>query len=130
MQVLPALESTRRLPLCIHERDFIPGRYISQNIVERMEESRHVLLILSNASLKNDWSRFELFVAHRYGVIHRQIPVTTLLLEPLSVSLMDAHVITLLQAMPWIEWPGCGCSPSDVERFWSRLGETLRSRAM
>ena len=95
-----------------------------------MEESRHVLLILSNASLKNDWSRFELFVAHRYGVIHRQIPVTTLLLEPLSVSLMDAHVITLLQAMPWIEWPGCGCSPSDVERFWSRLGETLRSRAM
>ncbi|KAL8587054.1 hypothetical protein ACOMHN_023444 [Nucella lapillus] len=127
-QVLPALERNSRLPLCIHERDFVPGRYISQNVVERMEESRHVLLILSNAFLQNDWCRFELFVAQKYGLIHRRIPVSILVLERLRVELMDAHVITMLQATPGIEWPGKEGNDRDVAHFWQRLGDTLGSR--
>ncbi|KAK7101517.1 hypothetical protein V1264_019891 [Littorina saxatilis] len=129
-KALPALERNHQLALCIHERDFIPGTYISQNVVERMAESCHVLLVLSNNFLKNDWCRFELFVAQQYGQIHRRIPVTVLHLEPLRVELMDAHVIALLQSVPGVEWPGWGseCSARAVERFWSRLGRILGSR--
>ncbi|PVD24721.1 hypothetical protein C0Q70_15206 [Pomacea canaliculata] len=93
--VLPQVERGRRLPLCIHERDFEPGKYFTQNVVERMEESRQVLIVLSNAFLRNDWCRFELFVAHRYGLIHRRLPVTVVQLETLHMEYMDAHVITL-----------------------------------
>ncbi|XP_076469140.1 uncharacterized protein LOC143299679 [Babylonia areolata] len=126
-QVVPALERARRLPLCIHERDFIPGRYFSQNVVERMEESRNVLLVLSNAFLQNDWCRFELFVAQKYGLIYRQIPITVLVLERLRVDLMDAHVVTMMQATPGIEWPGRQGNDRDLANFWSRLGQTLGS---
>ncbi|KAK7488609.1 hypothetical protein BaRGS_00020226, partial [Batillaria attramentaria] len=125
-KMLPSLECGYRLPLCIHERDFVPGRYISQNIVERMEESDHILLVLSNAFLRDDWCRFELFVAQQYGLIHHRIPITVLLLEPLDVELMDGHVIIMLQS-PALEWPGPEGTDRQRDMFWRRLGESLTS---
>lgn len=124
LQILPALEKGFRMPLCIHERDFVAGTYFSDNIIERMAESRHVLLVLSNAFLRDDWCRFELFVAQRYGLVHRRIPITVLLLEPLDVELMDGHVIMLLQS-PKLEWPGPQSSDSNRESFWRKLGQSL-----
>lgn len=119
------MERGRRLPLCIHERDFEPGKYFTQNVVERMEESRQVLIVLSNAFLRNDWCRFELFVAHRYGLIHRRLPVTVVQLETLHMEYMDAHVITLLQATPCLEWPGPGSTTHLRDMFWRKLAEAL-----
>lgn len=45
-QLLPCLEDNRNpYRLCIHERDFMPGRWIIDNIVENIESSRKVTLL-------------------------------------------------------------------------------------
>lgn len=43
-QLLPSLENNRNpYRLCIHERDFMPGKWIIDNIIENIENSRKVL---------------------------------------------------------------------------------------
>lgn len=43
-QLLPSLENSRNpYRLCIHERDFMPGRWIIDNIIDNIENSRKVL---------------------------------------------------------------------------------------
>lgn len=43
-QLLPCLENnTNPYRLCIHERDFMPGKWIIDNIIENIESSRKVL---------------------------------------------------------------------------------------
>nr|KAG5689210.1 hypothetical protein BaRGS_014866 [Batillaria attramentaria] len=82
----PELEGRRGLRLCLHERDFVPGRFISHNIIERMQESAAILPILSNSFLRSDWCRFELFVAVKSGLAHAQrpVPLVPILLEDLD----------------------------------------------
>lgn len=48
-QLLPCLEDNRNpYRLCIHERDFMPGRWIIDNIIENIETSRKVLKCILN----------------------------------------------------------------------------------
>ena len=50
--LMPELEGTQNLRLCVHERDFIPGRNIVDNIVEAVESSKKVVLYLHYLSKK------------------------------------------------------------------------------
>ncbi|XP_046551824.1 toll-like receptor 6 [Haliotis rubra] len=47
--IIPRIEDEAKLKLCIHERDFIPGEYIVDNIVTSLERSRKVIMVLSNS---------------------------------------------------------------------------------
>lgn len=54
-QLLPCLENNKNpYRLCIHERDFMPGKWIIDNIIENIESSRKV-----NYERKVDLKRFE-----------------------------------------------------------------------
>ena len=60
----PQLEDNRpKLRLCIHHRDWLVGRDITDNIVESIEASRKSLLIVSNAFAASSWCQFELTMA-------------------------------------------------------------------
>ena len=68
-QLRPQLENARseeegaNLRLCIHHRDWLCGRGITDNIVESIEASRKSLLIVSNAFAASSWCQFELTMA-------------------------------------------------------------------
>ena len=63
-QLRPQLEDNRpKLRLCIHHRDWLGGRDITDNIVESIEASRKSLLIVSNAFAASSWCQFELTMA-------------------------------------------------------------------
>ena len=57
---LPLLETTNNLRLCFYDRDWLPGRDITDNIVDSMENSRKTILIVSNAYAMTQWCHFEL----------------------------------------------------------------------
>ena len=46
-QLLPELEEERDFKLCIHSRNFTPGRDIKDNIEEAIENSKSVIIIMS-----------------------------------------------------------------------------------
>ena len=63
-QLRPQLEENRpKLRLCIHQRDWLGGRDITDNIVESIEASRKSLLIVSTAFAASSWCQFELTMA-------------------------------------------------------------------
>ncbi|GFQ84006.1 toll-like receptor 2 [Trichonephila clavata] len=65
--LIPALENEdTKYKLCVHERDFQIGRLITENILEAIENSRNVILILTEDFIKSEWCMFELHMAqHR-----------------------------------------------------------------
>ncbi|GIY54923.1 insulin-like growth factor-binding protein complex acid labile subunit [Caerostris extrusa] len=51
--LIPALElEDPRYKLCVHERDFILGQLITENILESIEASRNVILVLTEDFIK------------------------------------------------------------------------------
>ena len=45
--------------LCLHHRDFAPGKTIFENIVYSLEMSKNCVIILSKDYAKSEWCRFE-----------------------------------------------------------------------
>ncbi|CAG2219503.1 TLR13 [Mytilus edulis] len=57
------LEQDRNLKLCIHERDFIPGHDITNNMVTAIRTSRKTICIITRSFLESDICMFELNMA-------------------------------------------------------------------
>lgn len=48
----------------VHVRDFVPGRDISEQIIEAVDLSKRTLIILSDNFVASDWAKMEFDVAH------------------------------------------------------------------
>ena len=69
---VPDNDSEENIPtkfkFCIHERDFLPGNTIEDNIVNAIENSRKTILVLSGNFLTSGWCEFELQMARMESV--------------------------------------------------------------
>ncbi|CAG4982115.1 unnamed protein product [Colias eurytheme] len=64
LEMISQLESTPPyLKLCIYERDFEIGSFISESILGSINESRYIILIISNSFAKSQWCRWETHLA-------------------------------------------------------------------
>ena len=75
-----------RFRLCIHDRDFIPGEAIEENIWKAIESSRKTIVVLSKNFLKSAWCEFELQIARKECVEKGRNLIIAVMLEPLSVD--------------------------------------------
>ena len=57
--LLPELEENRNFRLCIHSRDFTPGRDIKDNIEEAIEGSNSAIIIMSQGFVDSMWGKEE-----------------------------------------------------------------------
>lgn len=65
-QLIPNLEKRAEITICLHERDFQVGLSILENIIQCMDQSRCLLLVVSESFLKSNWCSFEMHLAqHR-----------------------------------------------------------------
>ena len=112
-----------RFRLCIHDRDFIPGEAIEENILKAIESSRKTIIVLSKNFLKSAWCEFELQIARKECVEKGRNLIIAVMLEPLSVDdKMSRSVERLIRQNTYIEWPD---NPSDQARFWCKLRTAL-----
>ena len=49
--------------LCLHERDFMPGATIGENVLRAIDSSRKTIVVLSRNFLQSKWCEFELQMA-------------------------------------------------------------------
>ncbi|XP_061167638.1 stimulator of interferon genes protein-like [Saccostrea echinata] len=61
-KILEVLES-EGFQCCFPERDFLPGKILTDLIVDAIHSSRHVILVISPSSLQSEWSKFEMLLA-------------------------------------------------------------------
>ncbi|XP_032803077.2 toll-like receptor 2 [Petromyzon marinus] len=126
--LVPTLESSNPdLKLCIHERDFTPGEWIVDNIIQCIEHSNKTLFILSRNFVNSEWCHYELYFAQHRVLEQRQDSLVLLLLEPLprnSVPSKFCRLRKLLNRKTYLEWPA---EEGKRSMFWASLRALLQS---
>ncbi|XP_029138631.2 uncharacterized protein [Labrus bergylta] len=85
------------LQVCYHERDFIPGRTVLENMSDCIQESQKVLLVLSSEFVRSRWCLLEANMSLFRDCLERK-PIVPVLLEPgVSIPLHLCH-LTYLEA--------------------------------
>nr|KAG5692120.1 hypothetical protein BaRGS_014283 [Batillaria attramentaria] len=77
--LMPVLEEQMELRLCVHQRDFIPGKNITDNIVDSLAVSKRVLALFSPNFAESQWCQFELEMCLSHVVDGDDVMVIVLL---------------------------------------------------
>ncbi|XP_044759712.1 toll-like receptor 4 [Coccinella septempunctata] len=116
------------LRLCIYERDFQVGSYISESVLENIAKSRKTVLVVSNSYAKSYWCNWESQIAEHHRLFSREMNDLTddsIVLIKLG-NIDDAHLNPTLKYIMktriYLEWD------ADEEKqvvFWRKLRQFL-----
>uniref|UniRef100_A0A8C6V122 TIR domain-containing protein n=1 Tax=Neogobius melanostomus TaxID=47308 RepID=A0A8C6V122_9GOBI len=120
-ELLPELEGRQGWKLCLHHRDFEPGKAIMENIVDAIYSSRKTLCVISHQYLLSEWCSREIQMAsHKrinFRLLDEQKDVLILLfLEELSSNQLSPffRMRKLMRSRTYLSWSGAratgGCS--------------------
>ncbi|OCT69450.1 hypothetical protein XELAEV_18040761mg [Xenopus laevis] len=110
--------------VCIHERDFLPGRWIIDNIIENIENSRKTIFVLSRNFVNSEWCNYELYFAHQRAIGHSFEDVILVVKEVTMEDLPKRFqkLRKMLRTKTYLEWPS---EPSKQHFFWVQLRSIL-----
>ncbi|XP_007478146.2 uncharacterized protein LOC103098388 [Monodelphis domestica] len=82
------------LKICYHERDFLPGKNIIENMVDCIQQSQKMLLILSQDFVQSRWCLLEANLSVFRFCMERK-PVIPIMLKPCQIPLHLNHLTYL-----------------------------------
>uniref|UniRef100_A0A3Q1GW28 TIR domain-containing protein n=1 Tax=Anabas testudineus TaxID=64144 RepID=A0A3Q1GW28_ANATE len=130
-QLLPCLENNRNpYRLCIHERDFMPGKWIIDNIIENIESSRKVIFVLSRSFVNSEWCNYELYFAQQKAMGKTFSDVILVVKEPIDPRSLPSKYCRLkkmLSTKTYLEWPQ---QVNQQAFFWLQLKSVLGKPTM
>ncbi|XP_074003510.1 toll-like receptor 1 [Numenius arquata] len=121
-ELMPNLEKGEGcVQLCQHERNFIPGKSIVENIINCIEKSYKSIFVLSPNFVQSEWCHYELYFAHHKLFSETSNSLILILLEPIPPYVIPAryHKLKALMAKrTYLEWPK---ERSKRALFWANL---------
>ena len=75
--------------VCYHERDFLPGVPIFENIEKAVNRSKRVVCLVSNRFIKSGYCMAEFSISHNRDVQMRKNRLVAFLFEPVHRLNMD-----------------------------------------
>ena len=124
-EILPKLEDEFGLKLCVHARDFLPGNYIAENILEAILKSRKTVVILSENFLKSKWCQYEFHMARMEGIFSRggQSVLFVLIYEEVDTRKLSLEMLECIQGETYAQYPD-----DETERpyFWDTIQRALK----
>ena len=117
-ELLPVLEGRWGLRVCVHQRDFVPGKHIVDNISDSVEGSERVLLVFSPHFARSQWCQFELRYCQTCVMERDDVMVLALLRETESRD-MSGAMTAVMRTTTYLEW--ADQSQAARESFWGRL---------
>ncbi|KAK5617460.1 hypothetical protein CRENBAI_005689 [Crenichthys baileyi] len=124
--LLPCLENNKNpYRLCIHERDFMPGRWIIDNIIENIESSHKVIFVLSRHFVNSEWCNYELYFAQQRAMGKTFSDVILVVKEPIDPNSLPSKYCKLkkmLSTKTYLEWPQ---QVNQQPFFWAQLRSIL-----
>ncbi|NWV58444.1 TLR6 protein, partial [Daphoenositta chrysoptera] len=121
-ELIPNLEKGEGcVQLCQHERNFIPGKSIVENIINCIEKSYKSIFVLSPNFVQSEWCHYELYFAHHKLFSENSNSLILILLEPIPPCLIPAryHKLKALMAKrTYLEWPK---ERGKRALFWANL---------
>ncbi|KAG8432047.1 hypothetical protein GDO86_019514 [Hymenochirus boettgeri] len=111
--------------VCIHERDFLPGKWIIDNIIENIENSRKIIFVLSRSFVNSEWCNYELYFAHQRAIGHAYEDVVLVVKENVTMEDLPKRFCKLrkmLRTKTYLEWPS---EQNRQQFFWIQLKSIL-----
>lgn len=124
-ELLLRLETEHEMRLCLHDRDFIPGKDIATNITSSIHRSRKTLIILSKSFLESNWCMFEFNMARMeeiYAREGRQSVIYIVLYENIPTKMLPLQILELIERQSYIEFPN---DEQGNIVFWNKLVSSL-----
>ncbi|XP_041359649.1 toll-like receptor 2 [Gigantopelta aegis] len=122
-RLVPKLEGDLGFRVCVHERNFVPGKLIVDNIMASIDSSKRIMVVLSNSFSQRDWCQFELNVVQGHVLEKGGDLLVVVVLEQLNNRHLTPTMFTMLQTTTYITWPD---DVDSEERFWDNLSVALR----
>ncbi|RZF37067.1 hypothetical protein LSTR_LSTR014005, partial [Laodelphax striatellus] len=125
-RLVPNLETDSGIRICLHERDFQIGMGIMENIVECIDQSQCLLLVISKSFVKSNWCLFEMNLGQYFTIESNKPNVILVLLEEIPRKVRPKVLSYLMQTRTYIEWPKYAELDQETD-FFHRLTKALNS---
>ncbi|XP_043918341.1 toll-like receptor 2 [Protopterus annectens] len=112
--------------LCLHKRDFVPGKWIVDNIIEAIEKSHKTLFVLSKHFVQSEWCKYELDFSHLRLFDEKNDSAILIVLEPIQKETLPKRFCRLRKLMntkTYLEWPD---NEDEQCLFWFNLKVALK----
>nr|XP_060633809.1 toll-like receptor 6 isoform X1 [Anolis sagrei ordinatus] len=125
--LIPNLEKEDgSIRICQHERNFVAGKSIVENIIDCIEKSYKSIFVLSPNFVQSEWCHYELYFAHHKLFSEDVYGLILVLLEPIPTYIIPAryHKLKALMAKrTYLEWPK---EKSKHGLFWANLRAAIQ----
>lgn len=126
-EMVRLLEDDGELAMCVHERDFTPGRYIADNILSAIKCSRSTIILLSKNFLQSKWCMYEFNMARMEGIYSRsgENIVLVIMYEEVNMANLSPEMVKCLDSESFLKYPS---EESEIPYFWQTLKQALVKR--
>ena len=120
IELVPCLEK-EDIRICLHERNFVAGKSIVENIINCIEKSYKSIFVLSPNFVQSEWCHYELYFAHHNLFHEGSNNLILILLDPIPQNTIPDryHRLRALMAQrTYLEWPK---EKSKHGLFWANI---------
>jgi toll-like receptor 13 len=115
------LEGGLGLRLCDHDRDFIPGKNIVDNITDCVQRSKKIMMVFSRHFKRSQWCQFELAFCLTH-VMDYDDALIIVCLDDITSYELTSSMMAVLKTTTYIQW---NRHPDAVRAFWGRVKQAL-----
>ncbi|XP_048775413.2 toll-like receptor 6 [Ostrea edulis] len=97
-----SVEGLKNFKFCLHHRDFMAGKTITENIINSIESSRHTIVIVSKNFLDSSYCLYEFEEALRQSISEKTRHLVVVMFEEISVNEMPKVLQACLKTFTYI----------------------------